>query len=70
MANCDKHFGVYNGNIRLTDARRKSLKGSRKELRNKVRKWFDENKPNETKPNLVDKVQCLWIQSLILYHEK
>lgn len=50
MANCDKHFGVYNGNIRLTDARRKSLKGSRKELRNKVRKWFEENKPNETKP--------------------
>lgn len=50
MANCDKHFGVYNGNIRLTDARRKSLKGSCKELRNKVRKWFEENKPNETKP--------------------
>lgn len=50
MANCNKHFGEYNGNIRLTDARRKSLKGSRKDLRNKVRKWFRENKPNETQP--------------------
>lgn len=50
MANCNTHFEEYNGKIRLTDARRKSLKGSRKELRNKVRKWFDENKPNETKP--------------------
>lgn len=50
MANCNEHFEEYNGKIRLTDARRKSLKGSRKELRKKVRKWFDENKPNETKP--------------------
>lgn len=50
MANCNTHFEEYNGKIRLTDARRKSLKGSRKELRNKVRKWFNENKPDETKP--------------------
>src|SRR5690606_5280210 len=50
MANCNKHFEEYNGNIRLTDARRQSLKGSRKELRNKVRKWFKENKPDETQP--------------------
>ena len=44
MANCNEHFGKYNGEIRLTDARRKSLKGSRKELRKKVRNWFKENK--------------------------
>lgn len=50
MANCNEHFEEYNVKIRLTDARRKSLKGSRKELCKKVRKWFDENKPNETKP--------------------
>lgn len=50
MANCNTHFEEYNGKIRLTDARRKSLKGSRKELRNKVREWFEENKPDETKP--------------------
>lgn len=50
MANCNKYFKDYNVNIRLTDARRKELKGSRKELRNKVRKWFKENKPDETQP--------------------
>jgi hypothetical protein len=50
MANCNNHFDEFNGKIRLTDARRKSLKGSRKELRNKVRKWFKDNKPNEAQP--------------------
>jgi hypothetical protein len=50
MANCNEYFKTYNGNIRLTDAKRRSLKGSRKELRNKVRTWFKENKPDETQP--------------------
>lgn len=50
MANCKEYFEKYNEEIRLTDSRRKSLKGSRKELRNKVRKWFNENKPDETQP--------------------
>lgn len=50
MANCNNYFDEFNGKIRLTDARRKSLKCSRNELRKKIRKWFDENKPNETKP--------------------
>ena len=50
MANTNTQFNDYNSNIRLTDARRKELKKSRKELRNKVRNWFKENKPNETKP--------------------
>jgi len=50
MANCNENFREYNRKIRLTDVRRKSLKGSRKELRKKVRKWFNEKKPNETKP--------------------
>ena len=35
MANCNEHFQKYNGEIRLTDARRNNLKGSRKELRRK-----------------------------------
>ena len=43
MANCNKHFKDYNGKIRLTESRRESLKGSRKELRQKVKKWFKEN---------------------------
>ncbi len=50
MANCNIHFKSYNEEIRLTDSRRKKLKISRKELRNKVRAWFKENKPNEPKP--------------------
>jgi hypothetical protein len=50
MANCNEHFKEFNGQIRLTNTRRKNLKGSLKELRNKVRKWFKENKPNEAQP--------------------
>jgi hypothetical protein len=50
MANCNEHFGKYNDEIRLTDSRRKKLKGSRKELRNRVRNWFKENKPDEPQP--------------------
>jgi hypothetical protein len=50
MANCNEHFGIYNSEIRLTDTRRKKLKSSRKELRNKIRNWFKENKPSETQP--------------------
>lgn len=50
MANCNEHFGKYNEEIRLTDVRRKKLKGSRKELRNRVRNWFMENKPDEPQP--------------------
>lgn len=50
MANCNDHFKEFNEKIRLTDARRKSLKASRKELRNRVRTWFRENKPDEPQP--------------------
>jgi len=50
MANCHGLFSDFNGVIRLTDARRKGLKGSRKELRRKIRKYFEEQKPNEITP--------------------
>jgi hypothetical protein len=50
MANCNEHFKQFNQSIRLTDAKRKDLKTSRKELRRKVRAWFKENKPNEEQP--------------------
>lgn len=50
MANCNDIFLEYNRIIRLTDARRKSLKKSRKELRNKIRKYFDEEKKDEIRP--------------------
>lgn len=50
MANCHNLFEVYNSIICLTDARKKNLKGSRKRLRDRTRKYFDEKKPNEKKP--------------------
>lgn len=50
MANCNDHFTEFNGKIRLTNSRRKSLKTSRKELRNKVKNWFKDNKPDEEQP--------------------
>lgn len=50
MANCNKHFLEFNEKIRLTDARRKDLTKSLKELRKKIRKWIKENKPNEEQP--------------------
>lgn len=50
MANCHELFIEFNGAIRLTDARRKSLKGSRKDLRRKIRKYFKDEKPNEIMP--------------------
>lgn len=50
MANNHLQFKEFNGAIRLTDARRKDLKGSRRELRRKIRKYFVDDKPNEIKP--------------------
>jgi len=50
MANCHELFKEFNGTIRLTDARRKSLKVSRKDLRRKIRKYFEDEKPNEIMP--------------------
>jgi len=50
MAVLHKEFIKYNKNIKLTPARKESLKKSRKELRKKIRKWFKENKPKELQP--------------------
>src|SRR5687767_283421 len=50
MANCNEHFNTYDNVIRLTDPRRKKLKKSRNELRNKIRNWFKENRPDEIQP--------------------
>ena len=57
MANCSEHFKDYNEEIRLTDNRRQKLKVSRKDLRNKVRKWFKENKPDEPQPKFSGQVK-------------
>lgn len=50
MARLHKEFLGFDKNIKLTDARKESLKGSRKELRRKIRAWFKENKPKELQP--------------------
>lgn len=50
MANCNNYFKEFDGKIQLTKTRKDNLKKSRKELRNRVRKWFKENKPDEIQP--------------------
>ena len=50
MANCNEHFEEYNEKIRLTKSRKDSLITSRDDLRKKVEKWFEENKPDEEQP--------------------
>lgn len=50
MAVLHKEYNKYNKEIKLNDARKESLKKSRKELRKKVKKWFAENKPKELQP--------------------
>lgn len=50
MANSHEIFTEFNKIIRLNDSKRKSLKKSRKSLRDKIRKYFREEKPDEIKP--------------------
>ncbi len=50
MANCNPHFNDFNGQIKLTDARRASLKISRNELRRKTRKYFSDEKADKLQP--------------------
>ena len=50
MARLHKEFTHFNKELKLTAARKEGLKNSRKEIRRKIRNWFDENKPNELQP--------------------
>jgi len=50
MAILHKEFTVFNKQIKLTDDRKNKLKASRKEIKNKIRKWFEDNKPDELQP--------------------
>jgi hypothetical protein len=50
MADCHNLFADFNTTVRLTDGKRKSLKGSRRELRRKIKKYFEEGKKNEIQP--------------------
>jgi hypothetical protein len=50
MANSNNIFTEFNSIIKLTDAKRKNLKTSRRALRNKIRGYFKDNKPDEIQP--------------------
>ena len=50
MAVLHKEFTKYNKEIKLTASRKEKLKTSRKDIKKKIRKWFEENKPNELQP--------------------
>lgn len=50
MAVLHKEFTKFNKEIRLSLSRRDMLKGSRKDIKKKIRKWFKDNKPDELKP--------------------
>ncbi len=50
MATLHKEFTDFNSKIRLSPSKKESLKGSRKEIRKKIRKWFKDNKPDELQP--------------------
>lgn len=50
MAVLHKEFTNFNKDIRLDANKKEGLIKSRRELRRKVKKWFQENKPNELQP--------------------
>jgi len=50
MAVLHKEFINYNKSIKLTPSRKESLIKSRKELRKKIRNWFNDNKNSELQP--------------------
>lgn len=50
MANCNNVFIEFNKIIRLSESKRERLKKSRKRLRDKIRKYFREEKEGEVQP--------------------
>jgi hypothetical protein len=50
MANNHEQFIAFDGNIKASDSRRKTLKTNRDALREKVRKYFKENWPDKSQP--------------------
>ncbi|SHG52162.1 hypothetical protein SAMN05443144_13213 [Fodinibius roseus] len=50
MANCTDLLHEFDSTIRLTKARKDSLKISRNDLRKKIRKYFSEERPDEITP--------------------
>lgn len=50
MAVLNKEYNKFDKEIKLNTNRKDSLRTSRRKLREKIRKWFEENKPNEIQP--------------------
>ncbi len=50
MANNHEQFKSFNETIRLHDTKKATLETNRETLRDKIKKYFDDNKPNEIKP--------------------
>ena len=50
MAILHKEFTQFNKELKLTSARKDGLENSRKEIRRKIRNWFEENKLDELQP--------------------
>lgn len=51
MADNHDQFIAFNTTIELTQTKKDTLNGNRTTLRNVIKKYFDDNKPNEIKPN-------------------
>lgn len=50
MAVLNKEYIKFDKEIKLNESRKKSLRKSRKNIREQIRDWFKENKPNELQP--------------------
>lgn len=50
MANNHQQFIDFDGSVRLSPSKEEELKKNRKALREKIRKYFQDNKPDEIKP--------------------
>ena len=51
MANNHDQFIAFNSTIEISRSKKETLKGNRKTLRDVIKKYFDDNKPNEIKPS-------------------
>ncbi|OAV43965.1 cyclic GMP-AMP synthase DncV-like nucleotidyltransferase [Lewinella sp. 4G2] len=54
MANCHKLFLTFNSDLKITTTKKRNLIKSKDSLRDRIRKWFRENRP--------DYVPLFWIQ--------
>lgn len=50
MATLNKEYIEFDSEIKLNDNKKKDLERSKVNIRKEIRKWFNENKPNELQP--------------------